>query len=374
MGEKSLTMLAVGDLIFDSPDANTLAQHVEPILAAGDVVVGQLEVLFTTRGAKQYAEVPAPPCNPKDMGAIAKAHFNVVTLAGNHVWDSGAPAIEDTIELLKQYGILYAGAGMNLEQARRPAIIEKKGTRIGFLAYNCIGPKESWATPAKPGCAYIHVLTHYEESHVSPESPAKVYSFADPRTVAAMVDDIRRLRDHCDILVVGLHKGRVHTPITLDMYEQSLCYTAIDAGADLILGSHAHIMKGIEIYRGKVIFHGLGNFITVTTALTVATNWNMAQWIERRKKMFGFKPDPEYPTYAFHPEGKQQIIAKFIIEDKKISEVRYIPCMVNKKGQPEILRHDERGAQIFQYMEKITREAGLNGKFQWNGDEVRVTG
>jgi hypothetical protein len=60
MGERSLTILAVGDLIFDSRDANTLAQHVEPILAAGDVVVGQLEALFTTRGAKQYAEVPAP--------------------------------------------------------------------------------------------------------------------------------------------------------------------------------------------------------------------------------------------------------------------------------------------------------------------------
>jgi poly-gamma-glutamate synthesis protein (capsule biosynthesis protein) len=60
------------------------------------------------------------------MGAIAKAHFNVVTLAGNHVWDSYAPAIEDTIELLKEYGILYASAGMNLEEARRPAIIGKK--------------------------------------------------------------------------------------------------------------------------------------------------------------------------------------------------------------------------------------------------------
>jgi len=135
-----LVMFATGDLIFDSPEADSLAAFVEPTLATGDVVVGHLEVLFTARGARPFMEVPAPPCDPKHMSAVAAAHFNVVTLAGNHVWDSGEPGIEDTMELLKQHGILFTGAGMNLEEARRPAVMEKKGTRIGFLSYNCIGP------------------------------------------------------------------------------------------------------------------------------------------------------------------------------------------------------------------------------------------
>ncbi|MBS1238113.1 MAG: capA 1, partial [Deltaproteobacteria bacterium] len=158
----------------------------------------------------------------------------------------------------------------------------------------------------------------------------------------------------------------------LDMYEQPLSYAAIDAGADLILGAHAHIMKGIEVYREKFIFHGMGNFITVTKALTEASNFNLARWIERRKKLFGFEPDPDYPTYPFHPEAKQAIIAKFIIEDKKVARVSCIPCWVNKKGQPEVLMNDERARQVIGYMEKITREAGLNARFEWDGDQAVV--
>jgi len=372
MDEKRLVMLAVGDLIFDSPEADSLTAFVEPALATGDVVVGHLEVLFTSREVKQYMEVPAPPCDPKNMRAVSAAHFNVVTLAGNHVWDSGAPGIEDTIELLKQYGMLYTGAGINIEEARRPAVMERKGTRIGFLSYNCVGPRESWATPAKPGCAYVSVLTHYEQGHVTPGSSPMIYTFAEPGSLNAMVNDIQKLRAECDILVVALHKGSVHTPVTLEMYEQPVCHTAIDAGADLILGCHAHILKGVEIYKGKVIFHGLGNFITVTKVLTEAPNWNLAQWIERRKKLFGFEPDPEYPNYPFHPEAKQTIIAKFIIEEKKIARVSYIPCRVNKKGQPEVLKNDERTRQVFEYIEGITREAGLNARFEWDGEEAIV--
>jgi len=372
MDEKRLVMLAAGDLIFDSPEADSLAAFVEPTLATGDVVVGHLEVLFTSRGARQYTEVPAPPCNPKDMKSVAAAHFNVVTLAGNHVWDSGEPGIEDTIGLLKQYGILYTGAGMNIEEARRPAVMEKNGTRIGFLSYNCIGPRESWASPTKPGCAYVNVLTHYEPGHVTPASPPVIYTFAEPGSLKAMGDDIRSLRTKCDILVVALHKGLVHTPVTLEMYEQPVCYAAIDAGADMVLGCHAHILKGVEIYKGKVIFHGLGNFITVTKALTEAPNRDLAQWIERRKKLFGFEPDPDYPTYPFHPEAKQAILVKCIIEEKKIARISYIPCRVNRKGQPELLGNDERARQVFEYMEKITRKAGLNARFEWDGDEVIV--
>ena len=368
----NLVMLATGDLIFDSPEADSLAASVEPTLATGDVVAGHLEVLFTSRGARQFMEVPAPPCDPKHMSAVAAAHFNVVTLAGNHVWDSGEPGIEDTMELLKQHGILFTGAGMNLEEARRPAVMEKKGTRIGFLSYNCIGPRESWATPAKPGCAYVSVLTHYEPAHVTPGSPSAIYTFAEPESLNAMKEDIQKLRLTCDVLVVAFHKGIVHTPVRLDMYEQPLSYAAIDAGADLILGAHAHIMKGIEVYREKFIFHGMGNFITVTKALTVASNFNLARWIERRKKLFGFEPDPDYPTYPFHPEAKQAIIAKFIIEDKKIARVSCIPCWVNKKGQPEVLKNDERAGQVIGYMEKITREAGLNARFERDGDQALV--
>ena len=325
MPSETFSIFAVGDLILDDPEPESLSDLVEPMLKSAQVVVGQLEVMFTSRGERQNTEIPAPPCDPENLKALSKANVNVVTLAGNHVWDSGAPGIEDTITGLKSLGIDYTGAGMNLAEAKRPCIITRDGTRIGFLAYNCIGPKDSWAAPDKPGCAYVRVLTHYEQDHETPGSPPTIYTFAEDKSLTAMNKDILELRKETDILVVSFHKGFPHTPAKLLDYEPEICRSAIDSGADVILGHHAHILKGIDFYKGKVVFHGLGNFITVTKALTEGPNLNLKKWIKKRKEMFGFEPDPEYPTYPFHPEARQTIIAKLLIADRKISQVSYIP-------------------------------------------------
>ena len=372
MTDKTLTMMAVGDLILDEPQAESYFDYVAPVLKSADVVVGQGEVVFTNRGICSSTDVAAPPCDPTNMSAIPYAGFNVITLAGNHVWDSGPAGIEDTIAGLRNYGIAFCGAGMNIDEARQPAIVKRNGTTFGFLSYNCVGPKESWATAKKPGCAYVNILTHYELDHATPGGPPSIYTFAEPRSLEAMVANIQKLRPLCDVLVVVLHKGIGHVPAKLAMYEQQVSYVAIDSGADLILGHHAHILRGVEQYKGKTIFHGLCNFVTVTRALAPDPTQDSQQWALRRKELFGFAPDPEYPTYPFHPEARQTIIAKCTIKNRKITQVSYLPCLVNKQGQPEILKNDERGQQVFNYMDKITRAAGLNAQYEWDGNEVVI--
>jgi hypothetical protein len=261
---------------------------------------------------------------------------------------------------------------MKLAEAKRPCVIKHDDTRIGFLAYNCVGPKISWAKADKPGCAYVRVLTHYEQDHESPGSPPAIYTFAEAKSLKAMKEDISDLRKETDILVVAFHKGVPHTPARLLDYEHEICRSAIDYGADIIFGHHAHILKGIDFFRVKDIFHGLGNFITVTSALTEGPNRDLKDWIRRRKELFGFEPDPEYPTFPFHPEARQTIIAKLSITDNRISQVSYIPCLVNKKGQPEPLKNDRQGNQVFEYMKRITEQAGLKADFHWKEDEVVI--
>ena len=372
MGEKTLTLLAVGDISLGLPEAESYFEGTVPALKLGDVVVGQVEHVFTARHVETSVGMVSPPFDPKNMSALSFAGFNVATLAGNHVWDSGPPGIEDTIAGLRNYGMAVVGAGMSIDEARRPVILEKKGTRIGFLDYNCVGPKETWATRDKAGCAYVQILTHYELDNPTPGGPPTIYTFPEPGSFEAMMDDVRQLRPLCDVLVVVFHKGLGHTPIKLAQYEQQITHAAVDAGADLILAHHAHILKGIEVYRGKTIFHGLCNFVTVVKHLTEDPSKGPRQWAKRRKELFGFEPDPEYPNYPFHPEAKHTLIAKCIIEDGKITRVSYIPCFINKKGAPEILKKDERGQQTFDYVEKITRRADLNARFAWEGDEVLV--
>lgn len=367
------TLMFTGDLILDEPEPDSLFDEVRSVLARADAVVGHVEVPHTRRGQAEVFDVPAPPSDPDHLHALGRAHFHVATLAGNHIADAGPNGIEDTIATLRAIGIATAGAGMTLEEARRPAVVERGGVRVGVLSYNCVGPRESWAAARKPGCAYVHVLTHYELDHASPGGPPAIYTFAEPGTLDAMLADIEALKPRVDVLVVALHKGIGHTPAVVAMYERQLARAAIDAGADIIVGHHAHILRGVEIYRGRPIFHGLGNFVTVTRALNVEQNPSPERraWARRRRQLFGFEPDPEYPTYPFHPEARNAMIAVCTVEPGDV-RAGFVPCWIQPSGQPVPLKRDRRGEAVADYVKAITDKAGLNGRLEWEGDLVTV--
>jgi poly-gamma-glutamate synthesis protein (capsule biosynthesis protein) len=250
--------------------------------------------------------------------------------------------------------------------------VDRQGLRFGLLSYNCVGPRDSWAGESRAGCAYVHVLTHYELDHASPGGPPTIYTFAEPKTLEAMAADIEALRPRVDILIVALHKGLGHTPATVGMYERQIAKTAIDAGADVVVGHHAHILQGMEIYRNRPIFHGLGNFAIATRALSIEGNASPERraWAERRRKLFGFEPDPEYVTYPFHPEAKNAIIAFCEVDRQGVQAAGFRPCFVNKHSQPEVLGDDHCGHAVAAYVRDITVRAGLNALFEWEGDRV----
>lgn len=364
---KALSLLAVGDIIIGA-NAEPFFEFVNPVLHQADVVLGQLEVPFTThdRHAVEWGRIPA------NLTPLVSSGFDAVTLASNHLMDAGEEGVEDTIAWLREHDILYTGGGKDIAEARRPVIIERDGTRFGFLNYSCVGPKETWATTEKPGCAYVHVITHYELDHATPGGPPNIYTWAESKALNAMTDDIRKLRAQCDVLTVAFHKGIAHTPAKLAEYEHQVSFAAIDAGADVVIGHHAHILKGIEVYQGKVIFHGLCNFVSWLPLLAPKSNQDSLSWAKRRRELFGFEPDPEYPTYPFHPDAKYTMIAQVFVQDKKVSQVGYIPCIVNKQGQPIVVKHDAEGQAVFDYVEKITRMENMNVRFEWRGDQVVV--
>ncbi len=368
-----LTMQLVGDLILDEPDPDGLFDLSRARLGAGDVLVGHVEVPHTARGTDMQFDVPAPASDPENLAALQRAGFHVVTLAGNHIADAGPQGVEDTVAELQRLGIATTGAGLNLADARRPALIERAGLRLGFLSYNCVGPRESWAGPNRAGCAYVHVLTHYELNYASPGGPPDVYTFADPKTLDAMATDVEALRRQVDIVVVALHKGLGHSPATIAMYERQIAKAAIDAGAHAVVGHHAHILQGMEVYKDRPIFHGLGNFAISTKALNIDGNSSPERraWAERRRKLFGFEPDPEYLTYPFHPEAKNAIIAYCEFDRAGIKTAGFTPCFVNRRSQPEVLGDEERGRAVARYVTDITCRAGLKAEFEWVNDRVQ---
>lgn len=359
-----ISLLNVADIILAS-NSETLFSNVKSVLKKGDVVVGQLEVPYTSR----HPNAVSLDREPESLQPLINCGFDIVTLAGNHLMDAGIEGIEDTTQWLRDHDIKYVGAGMNLKEAIQPVIFERKGTKIGYLNYNCVGPEETWATNDKPGCAFVKIITHYELDHATPGGPPSVYTWAESSTLKSMQADIQYLRSHCDVLVVSLHKGLGHTPVKIADYEKEVSYAAIDAGADLIVGHHAHILRGIEFYKGKPIFHGLCNFVAYAPILAAKSN---DAWAKRRRELFGFEPDPDYPTYPFHPEAIYTMIAQCDIENGKITEVSYTPLIVDKESRPIVMKRDKDGQRVFDYVERITQEAGLNAMYEWAEDRIIV--
>jgi poly-gamma-glutamate synthesis protein (capsule biosynthesis protein) len=177
-----------------------------------------------------------------------------------------------------------------------------------------------------------------------------------------------------DLLIVAIHKGLVHTPVTLADYEQPIAHAAIDAGADAVIGHHAHIMRGVEMYRGRAIFHGLGNFVTVTRALGGAPGDapERARWARERRRLFGFEPDPEMPLYPFHPESRNTAIAVIEVGDDGALRFGAIPCWIESDGQPVPLGRTARGEAVADYLRAITVEAGLRTDVVWDDSQLAI--
>ncbi|MGH8303182.1 MAG: CapA family protein, partial [Steroidobacteraceae bacterium] len=275
-------------------------------------------------------------------------------LAGNHIADRGPAGIADTIEMLERLGIAYCGAGPSLDAARRPAGLVRNGVRVALLSYNCVGPESGWAGPDNAGCAFVRV----EPRGGGPISPAADLARLDQESVAELTADIAHARPNADLLIVALHKGIVHRPAELADYERPLAHAVIDAGADVVIGHHAHIARGIEIYRGRPIYHGLGNGCVVTRALSPEeTHPKRADWVRRRRELFGFEPDPAYTLAPFHPEAVNAVLARLKYRAGAL-QAGFVPIHVAPPGRP-VVPSPEQAIRIVRYVADITARAGM---------------
>jgi poly-gamma-glutamate capsule biosynthesis protein CapA/YwtB (metallophosphatase superfamily) len=372
MASAALRIMMVGDLVLDEPQPDRFFDDARPVLKSADVLIGHVEVPHTTRGKESVGDVPAPGSDPANLAALKNAGFHLASLAGNHVHDRGAEGIADTIATLKSHGIDTSGAGPTLADARKPAFFETKGRRVALLSYNCVGPRQGWASSSQSGCAHVRVISHYEMEAANPGGPPEAFTFPTPETIEAMQADIEAARRSADIAIVSLHKGLVHQPAKLAMYERPVARAAIDAGADIVFGHHAHILKGVEVWRGKPIFHGLGNFVTVTRALNIEGNDSPARraWAIKRRELFGFAPLPDYPLYPFHPEARNAMIAVCDVDASGQVSPGFIPCWMQPSAAPLPLGRDAKGEEVAHYVEDVSKRAGLRTQFTWDGERV----
>lgn len=201
-----------------------------------DIFMVNQEFPFTDRGTKAADKQFTFRLPPEKVSILTEMGVDLVTLANNHILDFGPEGITDSIKALDGAGICHVGAGENREQAERLEILEVNGKRIGFLGTSRVYMSADWAA--------------------GPEHPG-VFSTYDP---ARAVEAIKTARGQCDYLVVYVHWGVERETEPKD-YQRAMARQYIDAGADLVIGSHPHVLQPVEYYNGKPIVYSLGNFV-----------------------------------------------------------------------------------------------------------------
>lgn len=205
------------------------------VMRQADVAMVNLENPVTLRGTAVEKEYTFR-AHPKYLRVLLAGGVDVVNLANNHIYDYGREGLLDTINYLDSLGIRHVGAGRDLAEARRPVIMKIKGIRLAFLGY--------------------YGLKKHSDSHpAGPDEPGTA-----KRSLTYIKDDIRKVRDSVDVVIVNFHWGVEKEHFT-DREYIWYAHKSIDYGANLVIGHHPHVLQGIELYKEGIIAYSLGNFI-----------------------------------------------------------------------------------------------------------------
>ena len=366
MTDNTVTLLGCGDVGPIHEPVSAYSTLAKPALAAADMRFAQVERVYSERGALQLHSGGGHSRVKQHMASVfTDCAFDVVSLASNHAMDWGEDALLDTVALFRGRGIEVVGAGRNLEEARRPAILERNGVRVAVLAYCSILQTGYAADEHKAGIAPLRAHTYYEPFDYQAGVPPRVVTVPFDEDLAGMVADIAEARKSAHVVVVSLHWGIHFIPRMIADYQVAVAQAAFAAGAELILGHHAHTPKAIGVYGGKACFFSLSNFIMSSTAKTPAL-------AEAFAKRYGVVMDPDYPHLSYGADAKRSLIAKAVLAREGVKRVSFLPVLIDRKLRPEVLRTgDSRFDDALGFMERVSE--GFDHKFTVEGDEVVVT-
>lgn len=370
-GSSEVTFIGTGDCgpVHGPREGFPIERYTElvrPVLEKVDLRFGNCERQYSSRGT---ASERAPHGRqPPEMAKIfTDCGFDAVTIANNHMYDYGPDALLDTRVLLLEKGIKVTGAGKNLDEAREPAIVEKNGVKVGFLGYCSVIPEGGEAGPGKVGIAPLRVRTYYEPR--GPHAPVRVLTEPDEQDIRMILDDIAALRKRVDIVIPVFHWGVIWVPRVIADYQVTVAHACIDAGADMVLGHHAHVPKAIEMYRGRAIFYSLSNFCM--TKPFPSPKWKEEPWKHGALRNHADQ-DPDMPLLPYGRDAKRSLLAKAVFTKSGVRRVSFLPMMIDKLYRPEVLRGgDPRFEDMVRYMEWASE--GFDHHFEIAGDEVIVT-
>ena len=365
--DRRVSVFSVGDVFSDLPDGKASFAPLTPLLDTADIVFGNCEGVYSDRPARSPSHkhfCGAPLARGSFFGEVG---FDVMTLANNHMIDGGYDALADTIELLNGQGIATTGAGSNIVEATRPAILERDGIRVAFLGFCTVYPVGYEARDSRPGLAPLRVRTYYgdpDPNFWEPGIDPVIETVPMAADLARYRSTIAAAREQADFVVVAPHWGYSSWMEVLQDYELQLARDAVDHGADAVMCCHHHALRGVEIYNGKPIFYGLGTLIHHFTTITVSAADRAAR-LARFGPRSSFAEDDDYPLFPFRIDARKSGVAVLDVAADGTIEAGFIPAHMVPDGATEPLRPDDpRAPEVCDYLERLSTQSGFSTRFE----------
>lgn len=237
----SVSILVGGDLVptesnfslfEDGKVSELLGEELERLIYNVDFRIFNLETPLTDEITPIEKNGPCLAAHTKTINGIKKMQADLLCLANNHIMDQGTSGLNSTIETIEKFEIDYVGVGSNSDEAKKPYITELNGLKLGI--YNCVEHEFSVVTSVSPG--------------------------ANPFDPLESFDSVQELKKECDAVLVLYHGGKEHYRYP-SPYLQTVCHKFIEKGADAVICQHSHCIGCEEVFKGKTILYGQGNFI-----------------------------------------------------------------------------------------------------------------
>lgn len=251
---ESTTIIFAGDVLiatameryYDSEGISRLvSEKLLTEMVDADICMVNNEFQFSDRGTPMEDKQFTFQTDPKYVQILKDMGVDIVSLANNHSLDFGTEALQDTFATLDNAGILYAGAGDTRERAEALQVIEVNGQKFGFLAATRVIPVSQW--------------------NVEFRQPGLFATYDDTR----LIECIEAAKAECDFLTVYVHWGIEREAYPQD-YQTAIAKRCFEAGANLVIGAHPHVLQGIEFIEDKPVFYSLGNYIFAQTIARTA--------------------------------------------------------------------------------------------------------
>lgn len=348
---KSVIMAAVGDVLVDRRKPGEVFEHVGSVLRSADLTFGNFEgVLTDTHAATPGSSTAAivRTANAAPLGV-----FDIMSLANNHSMDAGYGGLTDTRKSLAAVDVATVGAADGLADALAPVIVDRGGLRIAVLAVTSVFAIGVEARADVPGIAPLRAEDCWAPAAPgmhTPGVPPRILSVLNEDDWERVADSVGAAREAADVVVASVHWGDHTRPWVLTDHERLCAELLAEAGADLVLGHHQHMLRGVEFVDGTPVCYGLGHLVfdyprypDELRSRGIDVDELTADQLTEQFGEFGIFPRPESPGFPFHPMARKTAIAVIELAPQKAVRCGMVPCHIDASGIPRPITRDDPG-------------------------------